>query len=135
VSVSQDRLLRILYSPSRVNRMVALEATNAADAYTLAEMTEDLATGIFEELAGGSPAIDPYRRAAQRSFVEHLIGQITNGDAPGELRAVARGALGELQYRLEAGARSAGDAATRYHLADLAQSIEAGLAASYVIEN
>ena len=47
--------------------------------------------------------------------------------------AVARGALGELQYRLEAGERGAGNTATRYHLADLVQSIGAALDASYVI--
>ncbi len=131
--VSQQRLLRTLYSPARVSRMVAIEATNAGPTYTLAELTDDLATGIFEELAAGSASVNPYRRALQRRFVDLLITQVTGDRVSGELRAVARGALGELQYRLEAGARGAGDTATRYHLGDLAQTIGAALAASYVI--
>jgi hypothetical protein len=131
--VSQQRLLRTLYSSGRVARMVAIEATSTGPTYTVAEMTSDLATGIFEELGAGSASVDPYRRSLQRSFVALLITQITDDGSSGELRAVARGALGELQYRLEAGARGAGNTATRYHLADLAQSISAALEASYVI--
>jgi len=131
--VSQQRLLRTLYSSGRVARMVGIEATSADATYTLADMTSDLAGGIFEELGAGDPRVDPYRRALQRSFVNMLITQLTDDDAMGELRAVARGALGDLLYRLEAGARSAGDTATRYHLVDLAQSIGAALEASYVI--
>ena len=131
--VSQERLLRILYSSGRVSRMVAIEATSADATYTLAEMTSDLATGIFEELGASTPSVDPYRRALQRSFVHLLVTQITADGTDGELRAVARGSLGELQYRLEAGERAADNTATRYHLADLAQSIGAALDASYVI--
>ncbi len=133
LDVSQQRLLRTLYSPGRVARLVAVEATSTSPTYTLAEMTSDLATGIFAELGASSSSVDPYRRALQRSFVALLITQITDDGSSGELRAVARGALGELQYRLEAGARGAGDTATRYHLSDLAQSIGAALEASYVI--
>jgi hypothetical protein len=130
---SQERLLRTLYSPGRVNRMVSLEATNGVPTYTLADMTGDLANGIFDELAASNPTVNPYRRELQRSFVNLMIGRITSENGSGEMRSVARGALGELQFRLEAGARSAADAATRFHLADLSQSIAAALQASYVI--
>jgi hypothetical protein len=132
-TVSQDRLLRTLYNPGRVARMVGVEATTG-NPYTIAEMTGDLAIGLFEELGSDNPDIDPYRRAVQRSFVTTLIGHVTNADSPGELRAVARGALSDLQYELESGARRAGEVATRYHLADLVQTITAALAADYVIE-
>ena len=132
---SHQRLLGSLYRSSRIQRMVDLEATSAVPTYTVADLTGDLADGIFSELAARAPRVDPYRRNLQRAFIELLISKLADdGAASSDLRAVSRGVLTELAGRVESSASSAGDAVTRYHLQDLAHTIRSSLEASYVIE-
>ena len=65
-------LMRRVISPQVFQRM--LEASNLGRGrYTGLEMLVDLNDGLFSELSARSPAISPYRRQVQRSYVTVLL--------------------------------------------------------------
>ena len=65
-------LLRRLMAPQVFHRMT--EASNLGRGrYTGLEMLQDLNDGLFSELSARSPAISPYRRQVQRSYVIILL--------------------------------------------------------------
>lgn len=131
---SQQRLLGSLYNATRIQRMVDLEATSADAAYTVADLSGDLADGIFRELGSRAPQVNPYRRSLQRAFVQLLVSKIAGENAESnDLRAVARGVLSGLVGRIEGSAPAAADQTSRYHLQDLAQTIRAALDAAYTV--
>src|SRR6185436_4503565 len=102
-------------------RLFDAEVLLGEKAYTPVELVDDLQTGIFSELKGEAPKIDPIRRQLQRAYVDILKNEFggaadTGGFSPigpprrggggfggpsvSELRAVARVALAKLEKEL-----------------------------------
>jgi hypothetical protein len=65
-------LMRRMIDPDVFQRM--LEASNLGQGrYTGLELLSDMTDGLFKELAAKSPAVNPYRRQVQRSYVTLLL--------------------------------------------------------------
>jgi hypothetical protein len=77
---SLDELLGV----ERLERMIEQQAFLGSDAYSLAEMLDDLRDAVWSELAGGG-AIDPFRRNLQRGYLDRMAWLLT--EAPGEAPA------------------------------------------------
>ena len=58
--------------------------------YAIGQLLADLRSGIFTELSGAAPKVDPYRRNLQRAYLE-LLGNLLNQPA---LPSMAAGGLG-----------------------------------------
>ena len=119
--------------------------TESIEVYVL---VDDLQAGIFSELKGSEPKIEPIRRQLQRSYIDILKNEFhppqvdVGGPIPGprrggfgdpgprtsELRAVARVALARLEKDIGTAKGKAKDAATVAHLTDLQSEIKAILA-------
>jgi hypothetical protein len=143
----QRALLDSLLGSSRLNRLFDAEVVAPGEAYTVVELVTDLQDGIWSELKGQHPKIDPLRRNLQRAYLDVLKREFEPsesapaarpflpqlGDEPGgrvsELRAVARGALHDLVKRINAALPLAQDTATRMHLEDALNQIDAMLTA------
>jgi hypothetical protein len=148
ITAQQRSLLSSLLSPSRMARLFDAEVLNAEKAYTPVELVDDLQAGIFTELKGAEPKVDPIRRQLQRSYIDILKNEFTPplldaggpigpgrrggfGEAPprtSELRGVARVALAKLEKEIATAKGKAKDAATVAHLGDLQAEIKVILA-------
>ncbi len=147
----QTGTLRGLLSAQRLNRLLDMEVLQGDKAYTIAELVSDVQGGVFEELKADAPKVDPLRRNLQRAYFDILKtefdpqpqgggltlniprrGPISIDEAPArslELRAVARMQLRELKKQLDAAIPKAKDTATKLHLSDLSEEIDAVFAA------
>jgi len=147
IANAQAGILAVLLDDARLTRMVDIEAlaTNRADVYTMAEMLSDLRRAVWTELQGtGAATTDAYRRALQRAYVRALRTQIHAPEpqaaarpagggtgfravAPlpysGEIRAMLRRELRQLDAEVAAAARRTRDAATRAHFDEVRQAI------------
>jgi len=145
VTSQQRAILAGLLSSSRLGRLFDAEVLLADKAYTPVELVDDLQAGIFSELKGEAPKIDPIRRQLQRAYIDILRNEFgTTADAgpgaPGprragvslpsasELRGVARVALGKLEKDIATAKGKSKDIATVAHLGDLHAEIKALLA-------
>ncbi len=133
----QEAILGTLFQDGRLSRLVEQEATlPAGQAYVLVDLFRDVRRGIFAELGAQAPAVDPYRRNLQRTFVEEMDrlintplepqrrgGQGFFGQSPtarpGDARAVARLEMQEIAQRIRTALPQVTDRATRAHLVDL----------------
>lgn len=147
IITQQRNLLRSLLSRSRMSRLFDAELLLGSQAYTPAELLDDLQRGLFSELQATEPKIDPLRRQLQRTYVETLAEEFEHtADSPAapspgpprrrtdsgdssarvsELRAVARVALGQLLKDIAAAKAKTKDPLTRAHLLDLEATIQA----------
>ncbi|TVP43882.1 MAG: DUF5117 domain-containing protein [Gemmatimonadales bacterium] len=83
---SLDQLL----SPERMERMIEQQAFRPDDAYTLAEMLDDLRSAVWREVETGG-SIDPYRRNLQRGYLDRMRTLLNDDSAaapapPGDYR-------------------------------------------------
>ena len=121
-------------------------AENQDAAYSLGDMLGDLRRGVWSELSSGSPKVDAYRRALQRSYVTQMGskirppatpaqqggggggggGQGAQAPAPnvGEIRNMLRGELRDLDREVAAASDKAGDRETRLHLEGIRAQIK-----------
>ncbi|MFM8274162.1 MAG: zinc-dependent metalloprotease, partial [Gemmata sp.] len=146
ISGQQRNLLRGLLSPVRLARLADAELLAPDKAYTAVELVADVQDGLFAELKGDAPKIDPLRRQLQRAYLDLLKAEFQPPAAPAapvgpgpiggagprpasELRAVGRQALVKLASDLEAAKKRAKDPVTVAHLDDLHSEIAALLAA------
>jgi hypothetical protein len=146
VTNQQRSLLQSLLGPAKMGQLFDAEVLLGDKAYTPIELVDDLQAGIFSELKAESPKVDPVRRQLQRAYVDVLkqefsppaaaptggpglprglpiVGEI--GPRGGELRAVARVALGKLEKDVESAKGKAKDPATAAHLGDLQAEVKA----------
>ena len=127
---TQRRLLQdLLLNGMRTLNLQAQERLLGDRAYHLADLLNQLHAGIFTELAGPGPRIDPTRRNLQRNYLDLLNERLNRplsvfgSNVQDDFRPMVRA---ELQAILaQAGARVAGtrDKATRAHLEDLKAQI------------
>jgi len=135
----QTNVLANVTSPSRLSRMFDNEAKNGANAYTVADLFNDLRGGIFN---AGTP--DLYKRNLQRAYIEDLKS-LLNDDFKGipglpptvmanfgltpinmtlsDIRPMVRAELKLIDAKLPKG----GDAITSAHYADLHLRIKEAL--------
>jgi hypothetical protein len=120
----QSRILRSLLNEDRANRMIDQEAMGVS-VYPLHAMATNLRTGLFGEFTKETIAVDAYRRALQRLFVEEL-GKKIKGDKPsaGDMRAIGRGELVALSATLKDALQNDLTTTVRYHIEDLLAEIE-----------
>ena len=147
---AQSSLITSLLNDAKLTRLIETEALakNPADVYTLTDMLGDLRHGVWTELYGSGPAkIDVYRRGLQRAYLTEVANKINpppasaalggrggggggggRGAAPppantGEIKAMLRGELKQLDAELAAASKRASDVATKRHLDDARQQI------------
>ncbi|MDX1545454.1 MAG: zinc-dependent metalloprotease [Rhodothermales bacterium] len=134
----QVALLNNLLDPQRMQRLIEAEAVDGG-AYPLVDFMEDVKDGVWTELDAARPAIGTYRRNLQRGYLERMAYLMTEEiDSPfvrlfgtpvdvsqSDIRAVVRGQLKALRAEARRAAARAADAATRYHLDDAADRIDA----------
>jgi hypothetical protein len=129
----QARVLDGLLSQSRLERLIEFEAMAdaPADAYTLADLMDDLRDGVWGELDESSVRVNTYRRNVQRAFLDAVdrrldpedTGPGNNGPWASDIRAVLRAELAQLDELAEGALERPADAMTRIHLRDVRSEI------------
>jgi hypothetical protein len=133
----QVQVLGMLTDPRRIARLIEYER-RATGTYTAFEMMDDLRGSIFKELRSNA-AVDVHRRNLQRAYIERMEFVMT-GDLPNlpaafgfnpvnvsqsDLRPIAREQLETLIADVRRAKGRTNDRATRVHLNDLEQRIDA----------
>ena len=145
----QRQILAGLMAPARLNRLIDAEVLTPDAAYPVAELVADVQAGVWSELKADAPRVDPIRRSLQRAYIDLLKSEFeplpppvptAAPDGPprrrpavdvgppsrnAELRAVARVSLRDVKKQIAAALPQVKDAATRVHLEDLAEEIDA----------
>jgi Met-zincin/Domain of unknown function (DUF5117)/Domain of unknown function (DUF5118) len=134
---AQRGILGALLDRARLSRLEEQEAQLGEKSYAIGQLLADLRSGIFTELTGAAPKVDPYRRNLQRAYVE-LLGNLLNQPA---MPTMAAGGLGmtvlmvntsddcrgavraELKALQALVAKPGAPKATRAHLEDLKDQI------------
>jgi hypothetical protein len=146
---AQSSIITSLLNDAKMTRLIESEAMakSPSDVYTLGEMLADLRHGVFTELYGSGPVkIDVYRRGVQRAYLTDVGNKINppaagaaaggrgggggggrGGAAPaantGEIKAMLRGELKQLDAELASAQKRATDVATKRHIDDARQQI------------
>jgi hypothetical protein len=123
----QGNTLRVLMAPQRLNRLVEYEAmANGSESYTVADLMDDLRSGIWGELAASSPSIGVYRRNLQRVYLETMDGYLNPEESPGgsDARPVVRAEMRDLATAVSQAASRSSDRMTQLHLEDVAVEID-----------
>ena len=121
--LSQQRIILLnLMQESRIKRMMDAQALNgSSNAYTVSQLVDDVQSGIWSELATSSPTVDIYRRNLQRTYLQYMK-QVLDPNSPlastSDLKAVALGAVRDLQTKLNTAALTVTDKETALHIAD-----------------
>jgi Met-zincin/Domain of unknown function (DUF5117)/Domain of unknown function (DUF5118) len=148
IGSAQSRILTDLMDTDRLGRLSDYEALagrspdSRVDVYAVPELLSDVRRGIWSELALPHVAIDPFRRALQRSYLSQADGKINAspamiissgrsparsslGTAPNsDVRALMRGELLDLDAALREAIPRASNRETRLHLLDSRASIK-----------
>ncbi|WP_445381327.1 zinc-dependent metalloprotease [Robiginitalea sp. IMCC43444] len=136
----QVRTLNNILSLGKLARLVENQTLNGNQAYTLAEMMEDLRNGLWSELRYGR-SIDTYRRNLQKAHIDRLQYLMTAENqrklsdfggyrkstavttSQSDIRSVARAELNALQRSIRSAIGRTSDDMSRYHLQDVAERI------------
>jgi hypothetical protein len=123
----QTSLLNALLQSARLDRMSQLAAVDPT-AYAPLALLTDLRKGLWSELATPAKPIDISRRNVQRGYLDVLDNRLNGGSPPtDEVRALLKGELRTLDRQIVVALRSVTDVATRRHLEDARDTIEAAL--------
>ena len=134
VSGYQGRVLGSLMDARRLARLASLEVAEPADAYPLADYLADLRDAVWGSLR--STAVDPYRRALHRAYLEEAESLLTEeppsiaflGGAPdisrSDVRPLLRSQLRRLQTEARSAAQRVTDPVARAHLEDIGDRID-----------
>ncbi|MFZ9661347.1 MAG: zinc-dependent metalloprotease, partial [Chitinophagaceae bacterium] len=138
----QDQVLSNMLSSSRLGRMSTIN-NRFDNSYTIDEYFNDLEKGLFSELSNRAK-IDGYRRNIQKSYVDRIIGLITNNTGASatitsmgisygpdikktDVSSIARAHLISLKNEINAASVSYADKISKYHLEDLSDRIKQAL--------
>ena len=141
VRQAQAGVLNSLLSENRLDRMIEYEAlADGDDAYSIADLLDDLEAGVWYELDDRSVRIDVFRRNLQRAYLEAVDRHINppppspgaqQGPGGGQTqrfasdaRAALRGHLVELDRTAASAIGRTADGMTRLHLRDLRVQID-----------
>ena len=141
IRAAQASVVGTLINEPRLNRLVEYEALGRpGEAYTIADLLNEMRTGIWGELSASSVRIDVYRRGLQRSYLE-AIDRVVYPPRPAtppvvfpglpaaprfssDARPALRGHLLELDRAVQSAIGRAADGMTRLHLRDVHMEIE-----------
>jgi hypothetical protein len=121
---SQRRLLNVMIDDSRCRRMAELANQSPKDAYSPADMLNDVRAGIWSELSADTVEINLYRRNLQRAHVELLGTHVNRTDAASDLPALARGELKALLASLKNAESKTKERVSLLHLQDMETRID-----------
>ncbi|HEX6627210.1 MAG TPA: zinc-dependent metalloprotease [Gemmatimonadaceae bacterium] len=78
ITNAQTRVLTAMLNDGKLNRLIENEALSSSrsDAYSLADMLDDLKRGVWSEIYGTRVTIDPYRRTLQNQFLSQFDAKI-----------------------------------------------------------
>ena len=135
ITNAQARVLTSMLNDGKLNRLIENEALaqNRNEAYSLAQMLDDLKHGIWTELYASNVSIDPYRRTLQNQFLTQVDAKINPPPAPTtpqpnfpgftppaplleDARNELRGELVSLRADIRQAIARASDRETRLHL-------------------
>ncbi|HKO15096.1 MAG TPA: zinc-dependent metalloprotease, partial [Gemmatimonadaceae bacterium] len=104
---AQARVLSSLLDDQRMNRLIENEALapSRAQAYSLADMLDDMRRGVWTELSAPQVSIDAYRRALQSTYLTQVDRKL-NPPAPNPAQVAALAARGIRLQPLAEDARS-----------------------------
>ena len=135
LSGRQASVLNRLLDPRRMDMLVEIEATSPATAYPLVEFLDDVRNAIWSELTE-APAINGYRRALQRAYVDRMrylmeeepTSNPFQGAAPdldrSDIRPLVRAQLVDLRDDVESAERRMRHRVTEAHLQDVLSRID-----------
>jgi len=132
----QSRVINNLLSQDRLERLIEFEALDGNGAYGVADLMNDMRTGVWGELGDPRVSVNTYRRNVQRAFLEAVDNRLNpteeelaspNNPAPepwsSDIRAVLRAELQDLDDAALSAMDRAGDDMTRIHLRDVRAEI------------
>lgn len=132
----QSRVVNNLLSQARLERLIEFETLDGAS-YTVADLMDDLRSGVWSELDDTNVQVDTYRRNLQRAFLEAADNRLNpteeeltrnNNPAPApwtsDVRAVMRAELQDIAAAAESAGLRAGNEITRVHLRDIVTEVE-----------
>lgn len=137
----QAGILNRLLDARRMDLLAELEATQPTNAYPLVEFLDDVRAAVWGDL-GNAAAIDGYRRALQRAYLERVhtlmtvqpTGNPFTGPAPNmarsDMRPLLRAQLQSLRDDVEGAARRIRHRVSEAHLEDALVRIDAILEAN-----
>jgi hypothetical protein len=124
---AQNSVMNSLLQSARLDRMIEQSALETG-MYSAIELLTTLRQGLFSELATPGKPIDAFRRNTQRVYIDTLDNRLNGGAEPSdEVRALVKGELRAARATIVAAIPPAGDAATRRHLEDTRDQIDAAL--------
>lgn len=135
----QENTLNNLFSPARLQRMIENEALDPKT-YTIAQLFDDLRTGIWSELPARS-AVSLQRRNLQKMFIDKMSALAQSSYSPvglvqtpnlnySDVPSLALATLRQLQGDLNAASNVVNDVTTRHHYNDCLRRIESALDAA-----
>ena len=131
----QAGVLNQLLEPRRMGRLAEMEMAQPDDAYPLVEFLDDTRAAVWMDLSAVS-AVDGYRRALQRAYLERVRTLMTEqpasnpfqGAAPdmgrSDVRPLLRAQLTELRRDVERASRRIRHRVTQAHLQDVLTRID-----------
>ena len=136
----QATILNRLLDPRRMDILTEMEATQPDQAYPLIEFLDDVRLAVWGQIERNS-AINGYRRALQRAYIERMQtlmseqpeGNSFRGPTPdlsrSDIRPLIRAQLLDLREKVETAERRIRHRVSAAHLADLIVRIDAALEA------
>ena len=110
---SQNVILNVLLSESKIQRLMDREVMAGQPTYTVSNLVTDVQHGVWTELTSPSPKINLCRRSLQRAYLKMLYPRLVGDSASqSEFRPVALGALRSLQQQVYAAIPKTTDRAT-----------------------
>ncbi|PKD42521.1 zinc-dependent metalloprotease [Rhodohalobacter barkolensis] len=122
----QGRHLTSVMNSSRMLRLIEGESFRGDDAYTIAEMLEDVRKGVWSELSSNS-SIDVYRRNLQRTYLNHVKSLMESDDDDvngSDIKPLLREELRTLKTEVDRAVNRTVDRRTVVHLQDVQNRIE-----------
>lgn len=134
----QTSALASLLSSNRLERVQDAEKRYPKDAepFTMSELFRRLSDGIWKEIDGpaGKLTVSSFRRNLQREHIKLLSRmRLESGWSPEDARSLASMHLRELEAKVGARVKDAGDDYTRAHLIETQDRIKRAIEASYSI--
>lgn len=118
-------VLNGLFADNRLGRMLDNEAVNGANAYTVAQMLDDVTAGIWSQLDAPHPKVSLYDRVTQRAYLDTMDDRLNGSIATKtDLRPLAIGALKSLAKKIDKALPLAADSMTALHLQDARKTVE-----------
>ncbi|MDC0160958.1 zinc-dependent metalloprotease [Gemmatimonadales bacterium] len=136
----QATILNRLLDPQRMDILTEMEATQPDQAYPLIEFLDDVRLAVWGQIERNS-AINGYRRALQRAYIERMQtlmseqpeGNSFRGPTPdlsrSDIRPLIRAQLLDLREKVETAERRIRHRVSAAHLADVIVRIDAALEA------